>query len=50
MFDSERSLANRCDARQGMPSNMRMQLTRPRGRRSKAGRLSNASLQLIRGR
>ncbi len=31
-------------------SNMRMQLTRPRGRWSKAGRLSNASLQLIRVR
>ena len=30
--------------------NMRMQLTRPRGRWSKAGRSSNASLQLIRGR
>jgi hypothetical protein len=34
----------------GTPPNMRMQLTRPRGRWSKAGRLSNASLQLIRGR
>ncbi len=31
-------------------SNMRMQLTRPRGRWLKAGRLSNASLQLIRVR
>jgi hypothetical protein len=30
--------------------NMRMQLTRPRERWAKAGRLSNASLQLIRGR
>jgi hypothetical protein len=31
-------------------SNMRMQLTRPRRRWSEAGRPSNASLQLIRGR
>jgi hypothetical protein len=34
----------------GMMPNMRMQLTRPRGRWLKADRLSNASLQLIRGR
>jgi len=34
----------------GSLPNMRMQLTRPRVRWSKAGRPSNASLQLIRGR
>jgi len=33
-----------------MTPNMRMQLTRPRGRWLKAARFSNASLQLIRGR
>jgi hypothetical protein len=33
-----------------LPPNMRMQLTRPRGRWLKTDRPSNASLQLIRGR
>ncbi len=36
--------------RLSLRANMRMQLTRPRGRWLKADRLSNASLQLIRGR
>ena len=32
------------------PPNMRMQLPRPRGRSLRVGRLSNASVELIRGR